>query len=218
MTKKQFKKARRSLNATKLTRGVVWLRLFATFLAFIAFIAKYVWSAVSGAISGVDPAQVDDIFTKVFDIFNIEPVSFFSLKNYGAFGGEAWKEMLQGTGVKPEFVTWAAVIVGILLVSFFFKRVKKSKRNSSAFFMLFLLSAADLAANVLVGGIPAFNQENIMALVSLGVGVLTVLMTFNAMVKGGYLNKNFEQGMLLRKSELKRSYKASGAENVIEEE
>ena len=211
MTKKQFKKACRSLSATKWTRAVVGLRLFATTMSFVAFFATYIWLAISGLVSGADTEKVGEIIVKVFDVFKIEPISFFSLKTFGSLGSLHWADLLQGMGVNPELVTWVALSVCLLLTLFFSIRKKKSKKNVGAFFMLFLLSVVDLGINVVAYGIPAFKQENLMTFVGYGVGLLTVIMTFNAMVKGSYLKRNFEQGMLVKRRELRKIYK----ENVV---
>ena len=49
MTKKQFRKSRRCINATKFARVFSWIRLFVTILSFIAVGASLAWVAISGA-------------------------------------------------------------------------------------------------------------------------------------------------------------------------
>ena len=63
-------------------------------------------------------------------------------------------------------------------------------------------------------GIPAYSEEALMTYIAYGVNVLTVIATFNAMVKGSYLKKNFESGMLIKKRDIKKAYKADAASVV----
>lgn len=208
MTKKQFKKALRSLSTTKGVRKLVWLRLFVTFLPFVAVLGAYIWSVITANTTIANADQIGEIFTQAIDLAKIEPISFFSLKTFGALGTFYWAKLLDGTGINPELMSWVGLVVGLILTFFFFKRVKKSKKNSSAYFMMFLLSVIDIVMLFACLGIPAYSEKSLMTYIAYVVNLLTIIATFNAMVKGGYLKKNFEAGLGVKRSEIKKAYRA----------
>lgn len=208
MTEKQYNKAYKSLKATKFARSVVWIRLFITGLVFLAMLASYVLRVAPDKIAIKNADKIGEILTQVLEISKTEPLSFFSLKSFGAIGKFYWPALLEGTGWDPYIVKRVAYGVCALLGLFFLIRVGKSKKKASAFFMLFLFSVADLALHVVSFGLPAFTQDTILVYVGYLVGLFTMIITFNAMCKGAYLKRHFEKGMAIKKRELRKMYKA----------
>lgn len=208
MTEKQYQKACKSLKATKFARNVVWIRLFITGLVFLAMLASYVLREYSEKLTIDNADKIGEILAQILEISKTEPLSFFSLKSFGAIGKFYWPMLLEGTNWDPYTVKRVAYTVCGLLGLFFLRRVSKSKKKASAFFMLFLFSVADVAINFVSLGLPAFTQEAILVYVGYLVGLFTIIITFNAMCKGAYLNRHFEKGMAIRKRELRKMYAA----------
>lgn len=217
MTKKQFRKSRRCIGATKFARVFVWIRLFVTMMAFLAVFVSLAWEvAVNMAkLTGVE--EIGATITQVMDILKMEPVSLFSLKAFGAFGVNYWGKLLDGMSVDAQVVSWVALFVGFILTCCLFNSVKKSKQKVGAFFVMLFFAIVDGALLFLAYGFPAFSKDVIMIYVGYALDLIMVIACFRAMLCGSFLNRNYEKGMNLERYNLRKIYREQRKEQAIEQ-
>jgi hypothetical protein len=216
MTKKQFRKSRRCINATKFARVFTWIRLFVTMLSFLAVYVSLAWVAVSGKMEITGAEKISETLKMVLDLLQKEPASLFSLKAFGAFGTNYWDKLLAGVAIDPVIVTWVALIVGFFLTCALFNSVKKSKQRVGAFFVLFLFAIVDTAMLFVAYGIPKYSADSLMIYIGYGLDLIMILSCFRAMICGAFLNRNYEKGMRLEKYNLRKIYREQRKEPPIE--
>ncbi len=216
MTKIQFKKSRKCINATKFARVFVWLRLFAVTLVMMAVAANYLLNFLSARMTVPGADEIGELLAQAFEIIKKEPATFFSLKMFGSLEKLYWLPMLDNVGVEAGLLAKGSFVVTALFVLFFFARVKRSKQRVGAFFMLFLFSAADLAFHILACGLPAIDKSSLMLYIAYAIDLLTVVACFRAIICGSFLNRNYQKGMRLEKYNLRRIYRAQRKEQPIE--
>ena len=216
MTKRQFKKSRRCIGATKFARVLVWLRLAVCLLVVGVVGVSYAFNFLSSktTIAGAD--KIGELISQAFEIFKKEPATFFSLKMFGSLDKLYWSSMFEGLGLERGMLAKASFIVAGLFVLFFFARVKKSKQRVGAFFMLFLFSAADFAFHVMACGLPAFDKSALMLYIAYAIDLITVIACFRAIICGCFLNRNYQKGMRLERYNLRRIYREQRREQPIE--
>lgn len=208
MTKKQLRKSRKCIRVTRFARTLVWIRLLVALIDFLVRGGLKIWTwLIAEHVTFMDASKVTELLKNGVNTLLPEPVSFFSLKAFGAFGSNYWYTLLKNSTIDARTVVWVSFFVGFLLVFFFFKRVSKSKYNVSAFFMLFLLSVVDAGMLFLAYGIPAYSADTLMIYISYGIALITILSCLFAMFSGAFLNRNYEKGMRLEGYNLRKIYR-----------
>ena len=216
MTKKQFRKSRRCIGATKFARVFAWLRLFVTMLSFVAVFASLAWDFVSAKMEIAGAEDIGATIAQVLDILAKEPASLFSLKSFGAFGFNYWETLLKDVSVDANMVVWVALGVCFVLNCCLFNSVKKSKQKVGPFFTLFLFAIVDAGALFLAYGIPAYSTDSLMIYIGYALDLIMVVSCFRALFCGSFLNRNYAKGMRLERYNLRKIYREQRKEPPIE--
>ena len=211
MTKKEYKKARDCLADFKITRGLVWLRLFLTLLAFICSLITTALFELED-VFGVDTASLEEsvlvnIILGATLLLLMEPLSLFSLKCYGAYSSIGWYEVFESGGLYTA-IKICAFIIGVILLLLFFKTLKKTKNSASAFVGLILFCVVDQLLAMNYYGFPSlYDDDFVIVYMTYLINIVTVVMCCRATYCANYLHKRFDKGVELKLRELKRIYK-----------